>query len=80
MTENPKTPQFNGIQRAVLKAGGQVKLAKLLGVSQQYISLAVRQGYISLDRAVEIEAELGVPRQELVNPKLIRLLDLQLAS
>ena len=67
----------SGIQRAVKIAGGQVNLAKTLGVSQQYISLAVRQGYISPDRALEIEMEYGIPRQELVNPKLIRILDLK---
>lgn len=65
-----------GIQRAVIAAGGQVKLAETLGVSQQYISLAVRQGYVSPPRAQEIEAEFGIPRHELVNPKLARVLDL----
>lgn len=76
MKNDPKITEFTGIRRAVLKAGGQVKLARLLGVSQQYVSQAVRQGYVSPDRAVEIESELGVPREELVNPKLVRLLDL----
>jgi DNA-binding transcriptional regulator YdaS (Cro superfamily) len=65
-----------GIQRAVIAAGGQVKLAETLGVSQQYISLAVRQGYVSPPRAQEIEAEFGIPRHELVNPKLARALNL----
>ena len=69
---------FNsGIRRAVKLAGNQKKLAEALGVSQQYVSLAVRQGYISPDRALEIEMEYGIPRQELVNPKLIRILDLK---
>ena len=68
--------QETGIQRAVIAAGGQSKLAEMLGVSHQYISLAVRQGYVSPPRAQEIEAELGIPRHELVNPKLARVLDL----
>ena len=68
---------ITGIQQAVDAAGGQVKLAKSIGVTQQYISFAVRQGYISPDRAIEIESQFGIPRLKLVNPKLVRTLDLQ---
>lgn len=67
----------NGIQQAVEKAGGPTKLANLLGVSRQYIHLALRQGYVSPSRAVEIEAQMGISRNCLVDPKLVRLLDLQ---
>ena len=68
---------FNsGIRRAVKLAGNQKKLAEELGVSQQYVSLAVRQGFIAPSRAMEIEALYGIPRYELIDPRLARVLDL----
>lgn len=76
MKNTAKIAQFTGIQRAVEKAGSQKKLAVVLGVSQQYISQALRDGYVSPHRAVEIEAEFGIPRKQLVKPELVQLLDL----
>jgi DNA-binding transcriptional regulator YdaS (Cro superfamily) len=67
----------NGLQAAIDAAGSQRKLAILLGVSHQYINRAHKKGYVSPDRAVEIEAQFGIPRHTLVNPKLVRLLDLK---
>lgn len=61
---------MTGIQQAVAKAGGQTRLAELLGVSRQAVSHMVKVGYAPLSRAVEIESQLGVPRAELVHPKI----------
>jgi DNA-binding transcriptional regulator YdaS (Cro superfamily) len=63
-----------GVYEAVRKAGSQRKLAKKLGVSQQFVCDCVQQGYFPVQRAVEIEREYGVSRLELVSPKLKLLL------
>lgn len=69
MTDTP-----SGIQRAVTTAGSQRALAAILGVSQQAVMQWVRRGYAPAERVVEIEAQLGIPRAELINPRLRDLL------
>lgn len=66
----------SGIAKAVMVAGGQVKLAQVLGVTQQFISTCLRRGYVPVRRAVEIEMMFGVPRRQLINPRLADLVDL----
>lgn len=61
----------SGVDQAIKQAGGQVALAKHLGVSQQAISLWRRQGWVPLKRINEIEAQFGIPRIELVNPTIL---------
>lgn len=68
--------QTTGIEDAVQAAGGQTQLAKSLGVSQQFISACLKRGYVPARRAVEIEAQFGVPRRRLINPRLVDLVDL----
>ena len=68
--------KLNGIEKAILAAKGQKNLAIELGVSQQYISRARQQGYVSPLRAQEIECVYGVNRIELINPKIARALNL----
>lgn len=64
-----------GIEKAVDAVGSQQRLADLLGCTQQAVSEMVRRGYAPSERVVEIEALTGVPRKELVNPRLLSLLD-----
>jgi hypothetical protein len=66
MTEKQKT----GMERAVDAAGSQVKLAEALGVKQQAISIWLLRGYAPMDRAKEIEMAFGIPRIELLSPKV----------
>lgn len=63
-----------GIQRAVEAAGSQHRLAALLGVSQQAVAQWVARGYAPASRIIEIEAQLGIPRAELIQPSLRDLL------
>ncbi len=71
--EEPR--EDTGIAKAIRAAGGQAKLAEQLGVSQQFISMCHQRGWVPLMRAVEIEAVYGIPRKELLNPRLVSLLD-----
>lgn len=61
---------MTGIEKAIAKAGGQEALAQLLGCSQPLISKWKRRGHVPLKRVVEIEAQLGVPRKELVSARV----------
>jgi DNA-binding transcriptional regulator YdaS (Cro superfamily) len=59
-----------GIARAIERAGSQAAMAAELGVTQQSVSEWVKAGYVPAGRAVAIESLYGVPRIDLVAPKL----------
>lgn len=65
----------SGMARAVAAAGSQLLLAKQLGVTQQFISLCLRRGWVPLRRAQEIEALYGIPRAQTMNPRVLDLVD-----
>lgn len=65
-----------GIAEAVKAAGGQVKLASKLGVTQQAISKWEARGWVPVRRALEIEAQYGIHRHRLLDPRLKDLVDL----
>lgn len=66
----------DGIKDVVHIAGGQAALARQLGVSQQAVSKWVQRGFAPVNRVVEIEAQFGVPRHRLIDPKLRDLVDM----
>lgn len=74
MEQNNET-NLTGIADAVLRAGSQTELANKIGVSQQVISKWLKRGFVPLARVVEIEAEYGIPRARLANPRLTSLVD-----
>ena len=65
---------MTGIEEACAEAGTQEALADLLGVSRQAVQQWVRKGYVPSRRALEIEAQTGVDRRALVDPRLVDLL------
>lgn len=67
---------LTGIEKAIEAAGSNRKLAAMLGVSHQYIHRAKKLGYVSALRAKEIECLYGINRNELINPKIARALNL----
>lgn len=67
--------QPNAVEEAISKAGSQVRLAELLGVKQQIISVWLHRKWVPTARAVEIEIQLGIPRARLINPRLRDLID-----
>ena len=68
--------QKTGIADAVEIAGSQKKLGVALGVTQQSVSLWLAQGYVPNEHIVSIEAQFGVPRARLINPRIAALVDL----
>lgn len=63
----------SGIEAAIRRAGTQAKLAQLVGVTQQNISVWRRQGYVPLMPALKVEEVTGVPRRRLLHPDLAAL-------
>lgn len=71
VTPPPETrPEDSAIRRAVKQAGGSTKMGLALGVSHQAVEGWIRQGYVPKARAQEIELQFGVPRVELISPKV----------
>jgi len=66
----------SGIADALFEAGSQAQLAERLGVSQQAVSIWLRRGWVPVRRALEIEAQFGIPRARLISPRLADLVDL----
>lgn len=64
-----------GLYRAVNAYGAVSKLAKAMGVSRQWLYMALQKGYVPPPRAVEIEKLTGVPARELVDPKLRKVVE-----
>ena len=64
-----------GIQKAADAVGGQTKLAHALGLSRQAVQAMVVRGQAPPRRIVEIEAITGVPRKELIDPRLAGLFE-----
>lgn len=69
-------PLSTHVDEAVRAAGSQQKLAAELGVSQQMISTWRRRGWVPLKRAQEIETLYGIPRAQLINPRVRDLVDM----
>jgi hypothetical protein len=70
-----KTTEHSGIHDAVNAAGTQDQLAVALQVTQQAVSAWLRQGWVPIGRAEEIETMYGIPRNRLVNPRIVLLMD-----
>lgn len=60
----------NVISRAVKKGGGATAVARAMGVSYQAINLWIKQGYVPVSRAAEFEIRYGVPREQILSPKV----------
>ena len=61
---------MTGVAKAIAKAGGVSALARHLGVTRQRVQNWYKQGWVPKDYVVEIEAEFGVSRRELLQPEI----------
>lgn len=65
----------SGIEQAIKVAGSQVALATMVGCTQQNISFWKRQGYAPVLRTLQIEQLTGVPRTQLLDPRVLRVIN-----
>lgn len=66
----PTPRAITTVDLAVEKAGGATALARALGVTPQSVWDWLVKGYVPLARAKEIEMQFGIPRNDLVSPKV----------
>ena len=65
--------RVNSVSKASDVAGSQRALALALGVSEQAVCVWVKQGWVPLRRAQQIEALYGMPRTDTMNPRVREL-------
>ena len=65
---------MTGIQAVVRIAGSQQAVANACGVTQQNVSWWLKQGHVPARWLVPLEAQYGVDRRRLVDPKIVDLL------
>lgn len=68
--DEPVGPPDSAVLLAITKAGGPTAMAKALGVTPQAVWDWRAKGYVPLARAKEIEMQFGIPRNDLVSPKV----------
>lgn len=62
------------IKTVVERAGGARRVAEMLGVSHQAVYYWVSRGWFPPARAVQLSRRFKVPKSELIDPKLAKLL------
>lgn len=65
--------QMTGIDKAIAAAGSEQALADMLGCTQQAVNKMKRNGYAPKGRVDQIANGFGIPREELIDPKLREL-------
>ena len=75
MKQKQSRKDKSGIARVIEMAGSQDALASQLGVSQQAVQKWAKRGYVPPGRVVEIEAQYGVPRRDLIDRRLADLVE-----
>jgi transposase-like protein len=80
MNTTDKEQRIAAIKDAVQRGGGIVKFAKAMGISHQAVYHWYRRGWVPLHRAVTMEALFGVPSTAVMDPAVLRALDLRDAA
>jgi hypothetical protein len=60
----------NAVTKAVDAAGGATAVGRALGVTYQAVCEWMKQGYMPAERAKQMELEFGVPRLDLMSPRV----------
>lgn len=58
------------LYRAVHANGGPVAVSKVLGVTHQAVTHWIAQGYVPTKRVAEFSIQFGVPREQILSPKV----------
>lgn len=69
------TQRLANLETAITRAGGIVRFARSLGITHQAIYAWRKRGSVPLDKAIMIEEQFGVPRTDLIDPKLLSLIN-----
>lgn len=58
------------LYKAVHANGGPVAVSKVLGVTHQAVTHWIAQGYVPTKRVAEFSIQFGVPREQILSPKV----------
>ena len=64
----------SGIEMAIEAIGSQEALAAAVGCTQQNVSWWKRQGFVPVEHLVVVEQSTGVPRAQLIDPRISEIL------
>lgn len=64
---------MTGIEKAVQACGSQLALADAIGCTQQNVSSWIKRGFVPVDHLIGVEQASGIPRHELISPKLANI-------
>ena len=67
-----KEERIAAIDLAIERGNGIVRFAKSMGVSHQAIYAWKRRGWVPIEKAVALEAIFSIPRDDVMNPDLVR--------
>lgn len=74
MNKKPSKIPLRGLAVATAEHG-TTAVAKCLGVSRQAVCKWLKRGWPPSARVVEISAQYGIPRSDLLDPRLAELVD-----
>ncbi len=70
-----KTSRIAALDTAVERGGGIVRFARALKITHQAVYHWKRRGWVPADKALVIESIFGIPREELMEPGLVAVMN-----
>ena len=75
MSEISKQQRIDAITDVIARAGGIVQFCSIVGISHQAVYSWKRRGAVPPDKALVIETLFGTPREMLLKPQLLALME-----
>ncbi len=74
MTDTTKESRIAALETAVERGGGIVRFSRSMGISHQAVYHWRKRGWVPADKALVIESVFGVPRADIMEPRLAAVL------
>lgn len=74
MSDTTKESRIAALDTAITRAGGIMRFAQNMRVTHQAIYGWRKRGWVPADKALVIESVFGVPRADLMEPRLAAVL------
>lgn len=74
MTTTTKESRIRALELAISRGNGVVKFCRALGITTQAIYHWKKRGWVPADKALVIESIFGVPREDMIEPTLLKLI------
>lgn len=70
-----KEERVAAIDQAITRGGGIVRFCKGMNITHQSVYAWRERGWVPPERAIVIESVFGIPREKLMNPALVDLIN-----